>query len=90
MSFDEIFDLTASWSVFSFFIVIYIVNVHVDLKLLSAPHSENAIAASEFFSVARDELYLTRAMLWRRLIVTYELHCNDKYSVTSRLTQQSV
>ena len=52
--------------------MIYIVHVHVDLN----------------FSVARDERYITRAMFLRRLAATYELHWNNSYVMTSRVTQQ--
>ena len=54
----------------------------------SAPHRESAIGTRKNFSVARDERYLTRAMFLRRLPATYELHCNNRYSMISRLTQR--
>ena len=67
--------------------IILIVHVRVDLNFEYAPHREIAIGTGRNLSVARDERYLTRALL-RRRATTYGLHCIKWYSLTSRLTQQ--
>ena len=60
-------------------------NVHVHLTFQPAHDRESAIGTSKSFLVAI--LHVAKIFL-RRLAATYKLHCNIRYSVTSRLTEQ--
>ena len=62
------------------------VHVHVDLKHLTCTPPRKRDRYQREHLRARDGRFLTRAMFLQRFAATYELHCNNRYNITSPST----